>query len=644
MTLNKQMIIFITSILLILLAGTFLLNLSTTKTFLEEQLESHAQDTATSLGLSLSSVADPEDPSSMETMINAVFDRGYYSYIALHDIDSVLLYQRENPQSIDGIPDWFINSISIHAPIAESLVQSGWSPIGSLSVQSHPGYAYHQLWDASVNLLIWFLLAAVTSIILAHFTIKAMLRPLKEMEKQAEAIVQKEYLLQDNLPKTVEFRQVVSAMNAMVHKMKEVFDRDAKMAEKLQKLAYQDSVTEMSNRQHFEMMIDSLLDPNEDALPGVLCIIRLEGFKELNDEFGYLVGDQMMRGLADNLRNRLSSQKALYARLNGTELIAVLPGLVPQQVQKNAGLIAQGFPEIFAQLNAQSAKTHIALAVMQFSPGDKRGPLLAKLDYALEQSKTMGINQAFFYETESTNTQEDAEWQKVIDEAFTENRFTLFQQSAYDAENSVHDKELLIRLKDKDDTIRSAGYFMPAVQKLNKVFEIDQLVIQMALDYLDKSHSSALLAINLTQAVLARQEAINWLLNRVKEMPNKNLAFELPENLITSDKVHAWPIIQQLKSLGIKTGIDHFGANFSSMQYLQELRPDYIKLDAAFSKAIDKDEQTQSYVASLSEMAQSLDISVIAMAVENEEQKQAFIDLGIQLFQGYHFGAPAPLD
>ncbi len=141
MSLSKQMIIFIASMLVIVLLGTFLLNLNNTRSFLEAQLQSHAQDTATSLGLSLSSVADPEDPSSMETMINAVFDRGYYSHITLIDVDEQLIYERANPQEIEGIPQWFIQLISIKAPDATALIQSGWIPVGTLTVQSHPGYA-----------------------------------------------------------------------------------------------------------------------------------------------------------------------------------------------------------------------------------------------------------------------------------------------------------------------------------------------------------------------------------------------------------------------------------------------------------------------------------------------------------------------
>ncbi len=644
MTLKKQMIMFITALLIILLIGTFWLNFLNTKTFLENQLSSHAQDTATSLGLSLSFVANPEEPATMKTMINAIFDRGFYSYIKLTDLENNIIYQRHNTQNIEGIPSWFINSVPINAPVAESFVQSGWMPIGSLHVQSHPGYAHMQLWQTTTILLSWFLIAMILSILIAHIALKAMLKPLKDMEKQADAIVKKQYILQEKLPRTIEFRQVVSAMNAMVKKMKDVFERDAKMATKLQKMAYQDSVTKMSNRQHFEMLADSLLDPKQEASEGVLCLIRVEGLKDLNDKFGYLIGDKTICSLADNLRQQLTSEKAIYARLNGTEIIAVLPSMSAAQIHDKACTIANYFPKILDHLNAQETTTYVSIAVMHYQPGESRGALLGKLDHAIKQAKNLGKNQTYFYETKVDKTSENLEWKKIINDALSEKRFTLFQQSSYTEDNNIHHKELLVRMKEPDGTLKSAGYFMPAVQQLDKTFEIDQLVIEQAINYLKKSNTNNLIAVNLSQAMLCQEESFNWLLNRTKDLSNKNLAFELPEPLARSKKSQIWPLVKQLKSLGIQVGIDHFGSQLGDMQYLQDLLPNYIKLDSSFSKAMDKDEHTRSYIASLCEMASSLDITVIAMAVENETQKQAFKTLGIKHYQGYYFNAPTPLE
>ncbi|GAB6071328.1 LapD/MoxY N-terminal periplasmic domain-containing protein [Thiomicrorhabdus hydrogeniphila] len=645
MSLNKQMILFIASMLIILLLGTFALNLNNTKTFLQNQLQSHAQDTATSLGLSLSSLEDPEDISSMETMINAVFDRGYYDHISLTDMDKHILYNRENTQSMDDVPDWFINTIKLKAPDAQALVQSGWIPIGTLSVQSHAGYAYQELWKSVINLSIWFAIAALIIILIVIYTLKIMLKPLKYMEKQAEAIVKKEYLIQEHLPSTIEFRNVVSAMNAMVNKLQTVFERDANTAEKLQKMAYQDSVTELSNRRHFEMIVDTLLDPNEELPEGMICLIRVNELKELNDQFGYMVGDQLMKTLADNMRSNLSCEQSLFARLNGTELVAVLPGLVAKQLEKPSNLIANSFSSVLKEIQATDAATSISVAYTDYQPGQSRGPILGHLDFAIEQAEKQGKNSVYYYNTKQNEQNHEHSWEETITQAITDKRFLIFQQSAYDVDHSVHDQELFIRLKDTDGTIRSAGYFMSAVEQLNKSTEIDQLVINLVIQYLKTHLESNVLAINLSKAVIEdegfHKNLIQILANHAKFA--HRLAFELPERLINDKKGLTWPLISELRQFGVNIGIDHFGTRLANMRYLKDLRPDYVKLDSAFSKAIESDEQTRNYVSSLCELADSLDIDVIAMAVENEAQLKAFTDLGVKYSQGYYFGAPTAL-
>lgn len=645
MSLNKQMILFIASLLIIVLIGTFSLNLSNTKKFLQEQLSTHAQDTATSLGLSLSSIEDPTDLTSMETMINAVFDRGYYASIHLTDIDNKPLYKRDNRQSLESVPDWFIEKIKLTAPPAEALVQSGWIPIGTLTVVSHTGYAYAELWHSMINLLIWFLLSAVAAIILIIYTLKYMLKPLKKMEEQALAIVKKEYLYQENLPSTVEFRQVVTAMNAMVMKLKTVFERDANIAEKLQKMAYQDSVTGLSNRRHFEMIIDSLLDPNEETTAGIICIIRVNKLKELNDQYGYLMGDKLIKSVAESMKLHLWQHDNLFARLNGTELVAVLPCSSVTQMQPLIEAINQNTPSILKALTTESVSTNLSLAYMLYQPGQSRGAILANLDFAIDQATQLGENRSFFYDSGEESKVHNNSWAQTLNDAFSEQRFILFQQSAYNLDRSVHDQELFVRLKEPDGTIRSAGYFMPAVEQLHKTADIDKLVINLAIQHLNTQESTPTIAINLSKSILENEELKTWLMQTLDSSSKhlKNMAFEMTERLVAEEKTLSWPLIQDLKKRNVKFGIDHFGSRLTNMRYLQELRPDYVKLDAAFSKAIESDEQTRSYVSSLCELAKGLDIKVIAMAVENEAQQKAFTELGVDYFQGFLYGAPSPL-
>lgn len=640
MSLNKQMIIFVVSILLLILIGTFGLNFYQTKSYLENQLESHAQDTATSLGLSLSSVADPEESSSMETMVNAVFDRGSYAHIALINTEGKPIYFRANSEEIAGVPEWFINIVSIQAPSAESLIQTGWIPIGKLRIKSNPELAYVKLWENTIAISIWFLIATLITIIIAYFAIKIMLSPLKKMELQAEAIVKKEYLLQEDLPSTTEFKRVVSAMNTMVRKLKSVFDRDAKMAEKLQKMAYQDKVTGLSNRTHFEMNIAPMLDEKLDASAGVMGLIRIHNLKDLNDKYGYLIGDEFIQLLAKNLKKAIPTREDLTARLNGTELITVAPTTNCQAFIIAMNTLYKDIGKIHQQLNTDESLLKISIGIIDYQPSEKRQELLARLDYAIDKAQEANCPH---YESIHNSEHSDDVWMQTLDKAMKENRFLLFQQSAYTDNNAPHSKELFIRLKDADDNIQSAGYFMPAVQHLKREGEIDQLVIEMAIKYLATMPitSKTRLAINLT--TFEDNTCMTSIEKYLQSIDSSQLSFETTEKLIIQNEQSAQKLITQLKSLKIKFGIDNFGSHFSNMAYLQTLRPDYIKLDAGFSQTIESDEQTTSYVSSLIDMCDSLDIEVIAMAVETKQQQQAFSKLGVKFYQGYLFNAPKQL-
>ena len=645
MSLKKQMMIFIATMLLIVLAGTFALNIANTKNFLQDQLSSHAQDTATSLGLSLSSNADPGDIATMETMINAVFDRGYYTQIKLVDMENKTLYQRDNATTMEEVPTWFIAMIDLQAPTAEAVVQAGWIPLGTLSVISHPGYAYVKLWQELIQVSIWFALAALLSIILVAAALRLMLNPLHKLEKQAEAIVHKRYIVQQKLPNTTEFRQVVSAMNVMVNKLKAVFEREAKAAERLQKMAFQDSVTELSNRRHFEMSVDSLLDINQDTSPGMIALIRIQGLKELNDQYGYLIGDHLMKDIADLMKKTLSSPSCLFARLNGTELVMIIPGISHKNFESNLKLIAAATPDLLATHKAEKAPTSVAIAFSEYLPGDGRGALLSALDFGITQANELGANKVFYHQSHQQSSQQKTVWFNLIEDALATNRFMLFEQSSYTLDGQIHDQEVLVRLKDEQGIIHSAGYFMPAVEKIGKTTDIDQLVVKLAFNYLTHTPKAYPLAINLTESILSNMALQTWLKEVLTNTPyQKQLAFELTEQLIPSKPDNTWKLMHELKALGVKIGIDHFGSRFRNMRFLQELNPDYVKLDAAFSKGIENDPQIRSYVKSLCEMTSSLDIEVMAMAVENEGQQQAFADLGVQLFQGYYYGAPSPLD
>ena len=613
MSLNKQMIMFVVSVLIMVLIGTFYLNFSQTKSYLENQLESHAQDTATSLGLSLSSVADPEDPSSMETMINAVFDRGSYAHIALINTLDEPIYFRAKTRDIAQVPSWFIDFVPVHAPTAESLVQSGWMPIGKLKVKSDNELAYIKLWKNTVSLSILFIFAMFITVLLAYFAIKLMLRPLKKLEEQAKAIVRKEYLIQETIPRTTEFKNVVIAMNAMVTKMKSIFDKDAKMAEKLQNMAYRDSLTGLSNRVHFDMTVESLLDVESEATSGSMCLIRIHNLKELNDRYGYLTGDKFMQLLAEKLTSFLDVKNALSARLNGTELVVMAPS-ARISFSKDMQLVYDHVGVISEQLNTSEDSLKISVGLIDYKPGEKRPQLLTRLDYAINKAQSSSCDR-FHYETDKNQRISKQAWKETIDFAIENRFFILFQQSSCYKDRAEYSKELFVRLKDSEGHIHSAGYFMPAVEQLSKEMEIDLLVIDQAFKYLNSLAKNSKEKISINLSSIQNSSFITQVLNKVKAVCPTQVLFEISEKLVLNNPEKVNVLIKEFNALGVRVGIDNFGSQFSDLTFLQDLRPEYIKLDTSFSHSIEVDEQTKSYVSSLVGLCDNLDIDVIAMSV-----------------------------
>ncbi len=656
MSLRQQIVIFISSMMLILLLGTFSLNVVNTKNFLEEQLSSHAQDTATSLGLSLSTVTDPNDKATMATMINAIFDRGYYLRITLKDTDGKVIYERTNPDKVEGVPQWFIRMVPLAPPSGTSLVQAGWFPIGNLEVVSHPGYAYYELWKNLINMAWWFIAMAILLIALALYALKYLLKPLTTVEKQAEAIVRKEYIVQESLPSATELKRVVIAMNGMVQKMRELFERDARNAEKLQRMAYQDAVTGFSNRQHFEMRFESWVDPEEPTSHGFAMLLHFEGMKALNEQYGYLIGDKFLQSVAKVLKKTLATHQLnhnnYYVRLNGVELLALIPqqkGLSAEILQEAAQALIQKIQTLLENLKVEADTIQMNIAITPYAPQQKRADLMIQLDRAMSQAQALGANAIFLLDERTSVQNEAQQWQQEIELALKEKRFKLFQQPALNLERKLHDMEVLVRLEESDGTLRSAGYFMPLAEKLNLAEAIECFVIQQTLAWRDQHREEdTLITVNLSENFVRDASSMSWLIDELghhlKAGKVPHFAFELSERMVHNHLEAVKKLADNLRQLGIQLGVDHVGANFKDQFYLMELMPDYIKLDAGFSQNILLDEQTQTYVNSLAELAKGLDIEVIAMSVETEEQAYAFLSAGVHFYQGYLFGAPAPLD
>ena len=174
------------------------------------------------------------------------------------------------------VPAWFIRLTPLTAPRADALIMHGWQQTGSITVECHPGYAYRTLWKSALAASLWFAAAAAAVALLGGLGLRRLLKPLAEVEEQAMALCDRRFHIQERLPRTRELRRVVTAMNRMTERIRELFQEQAAIADNLRQRAYQDPLTALGNRRFLEAQIKAKLEGKETAVQGVFLLFQVQ--------------------------------------------------------------------------------------------------------------------------------------------------------------------------------------------------------------------------------------------------------------------------------------------------------------------------------------------------------------------------------
>ena len=652
MTLYRQLLIFTLVLFFLLFAGTWFAKLNSTRTFLLDQLESHAQDTATSLGLSISPHMERGDLPAVETMINAVFDRGYYRIVRLTDVDEKVLVDRTLDVTIEGVPGWFVNFVPLETPRATSIVLAGWSQAGTVLVESHPGYAYKTLWETVVRTSIWFAAMVMVVLIGGGFGLRVLLEPLKRVEHQAEILCKKQYEIQTDLPRTRELRRVVEAMNRMTYKVKDMFDEQARVAERLRKNAYHDALTGLGNRRYLEGQVVTRLDRGESEVNGAFMLVELHGLQELNQEKGFQAGDELVKKVGQVLKTSVQHvPHAALARLTGGNYGLFLPDVSSGEAERIAKQIAKEFGQLTVEgLTLTENVGHVGGVV--YNRSTELAQLLSAADTALRAAQQEGRNRWNISELgdkTDASSRGQQRWRDILTSALEEKNIFLFGQQAVqcDNRNKIVHLEILSRVMEEEGKLLSAGLFIPLAERLNLVSSLDSVVLEKVIATNTSSLGTNHLSVNVSSASLKDESFRTRILNSLKTMGKNGprLTFEFAEFAAVQNLDLVRDFGKEVQRLGHGYGLDHFGQGFSNFGYLQSLRPDFVKIDRAYTDELQsKESDSHFFIGSLVGVAHSLDIQVIAEGVETEEQCKLLQELNLDAVQGYLIGRPEPLE
>ncbi|KTD25685.1 two component histidine kinase, GGDEF domain protein/EAL domain protein [Legionella lansingensis] len=637
MTLAKKMSIVVLTLLLIICIGSYVITLNNERNYFMRQMNSNAQDTATSLGLSLSHALTHKDKAMMLSMVEAVFDRGDFAMIAVRDIDGKLLVARyEKPAQSPKIPGWFIKVIQWLPAVQSSIIMSGWHQVGEVSVAADPSYAYNTLWYNALELVVWYALFAVLSLLIVYFFIHWLLRPLKEMRAQANRICQGEFPVQKNIPRTPELRQVTLAMNRMVKRIKRIFKDQLEQMERLREQSFQDPLTNLGNRRYFLEQLTSMLNNEEEFAPGFMLLVAVDGLDHVNKKLGFEQGDKILCETAKACANFWSSSALLnLSRISGTNFALVIRESEPEVFIKACNEFNQMLQKIFINYPLCQVSLGVTAYVLHQTPTE----LLVEADRMLKIARSETNKLAYSAQFPKSDISMNSD---MIMSALSELRFSLFGQRVTSSKTLFH-REVFIRINESGKQL-SAGYFIPVAEKAGIAHLIDQVVLAKVLAA--NLLADNVLALNLTEETIINPNHRNAYLEKIQQLSKtlrERLHIEFNETVILRNFSKALTFVKALQKLGITIGIDQVGIHFSPMHYLNELPIDYVKLHGSLLQDVVENQNKQFFIHYFNEMAKTLGIKVIATQIETEAQWQALRGLGIKWGQGEYLSAIEPI-
>lgn len=627
MSLSKQLLILISFIFFIIFSVNFTLSIQNIKSYLEVESEVHVQDTATSLGLSLSPhMVDEHDP-ILRTMMNAIFDMGYYKEMRLVDVDGKDLIVLTNTDKMEGVPSWLITLMPMKVATAVSEISSGWNISGTLYVSTNPGYGYLKLYEQAkttlkISLLI-FLGALALLIVALRFTLKS----LKDIEKQANEISSGNFTIIKQLPWTLEVRNVAQSMNSMSDKIGKMISRLNGKLDTLSDSLKRDSLTKLLNKITFNTNLKQALASGQS---GYSAFIKFDELSRIAKEKGNKELNKLLVDFA-NLLQKTTKLGTVSYRLYGSEFALLCTNFDKNSMVSLVESLQKDIAELGKEIGFEDL---VHIGIVRFERSSDFDSLSPAMLEAYEQAKSIG-NNAYFIKEDTIGSMSELDWKSaissVIDNKMPE--ITLTSEAYnYSGDNPVKImEEAFTVVKDSEGNTLSIGTFFSMAQEFGLEEELDKCIINKIIVLMEESNQVVPVTINLSMTAISSPSFAIWLQEQIKQTTLKTnlLIFSVTAYSAVKDLTSFTQFSIFVKSLGAKTLLKRYSSDIIAIDLLKELKIDYIRLARDLTTDIQGNSNKSNLLDIMQEISNLLDIKVIAEAVINDDDFEIVKKSGI---------------
>jgi diguanylate cyclase (GGDEF)-like protein/PAS domain S-box-containing protein len=417
-------------------------------------------------------------------------------------------------------------------------------------------------------------------------------------------------------------------------------------------LAYQslhDALTGLPNR---VLLIDRaermLARARRHRSPIAALYVDLDGFKEINDNFGHAAGDELLRALAERLTSTIRDADSA-GRLGGDEFVLLLESLEPDAgpelvAERICEVIAQPFELEAVDGRSVSVTASIGIAVGQGASADE---LLRDADFALYEAKAAGKNRwALFEHGMHLAAQSRLALEMDLKRALAGDQFFLLYQPTFDLQTQrITGVEALIRWRHPLRGILAPDSFIPIAEASGMIVPIGQWVLEtacrQAAEWRDRGRPLAV-SVNVSARQLDRDGLVAGLGDALAAsgLDPAMLTLEITETALMRDVDAAAARLRELKAVGVRVAIDDFGTGYSSLGYLRQFPVDALKIDRSFIAGIAASQQSKALIHTLVQLGKTLGLDTLGEGIEEDAQLRQLQAEQCDYGQGFLFARP----
>jgi diguanylate cyclase (GGDEF)-like protein/PAS domain S-box-containing protein len=417
--------------------------------------------------------------------------------------------------------------------------------------------------------------------------------------------------------------------------------------ERIRHLAYHDALTRLANRALLQQRVEQAFDrARVDDVPFAMLLLDLDRFKQVNDMLGHRAGDDLLRQVADRLR-QCTRHDDTIARVGGDEFVILQPDISgpadPEELATRALQLLATPYDINGIQVVVGASIGLALAPRDGMNFDE---LFGHSDLALYSAKSQGRNYFRFFDPDMGHAAlERGMLELDLREAIERGQFELDYQPCVDiGSGEIVCCEALIRWRHPVRGLISPAEFIPIAEETGLIGRLGDWVINRACEQAARWPRQIKTAVNLSAAQFISGnlfEAVQNALLGAKLAPER-LELEITESLLIDDYEGSLATLHRLRELGVRIALDDFGTGYSSLTYLRQFPFDRIKIDKGFVAEITTRQDCAAIVSAVAGLGRNLGISITAEGIETRDQLVMVRAAGCTEAQGFLFGRPAP--